>query len=253
MSIGGTVPGVTPTEKFNKFGEGLSYDGRYVSFWGAWGDESQEIKKYCPKDGNKDLLDYCNNVNGINTSDPPDGTDAGGAYYLLSVPKNQGIFVADTSSNTVSLVQRTEPTNSSAAAFKNFIYWTYSGKPPGGEEAEDAEPPRWRASAFTAVKSDAVAFKGLKGGYDVSLGAVDGLYVKRFSSSSLITALDTTMTGQSVDPNAPAGSLVSAIGVERDGFRGSWLSITASMLNATTTASWAGVYVHNCGSGCGTW
>jgi hypothetical protein len=230
VSIGGAVPGVSGAT-FNKFGEGLSFDGRYVSFWGAWGG-TRKIYKQCPEDGNRDLIAYCKAHAPL-----PDYT------YELEVPVNQGIFVADTTktTNSISLVART-----GVEGFSDFLYWTYSGRPPGGEETEDAEPPRWRASAFTAVKSDAMAFKGLK-------GTLDGLYVKRFASSNLIEAMTTATTGQSVDPRAPAGSLVSAIGVERDGFRGNWLSITASMLNATTTESWAGIYVHNCGSNCATW
>lgn len=248
VSIGAPVPNVSGAT-FNKFGEGISYDGAYATFWGAWGTATKTIYKTCPTDGNKDVIAYCQAHAPL-----PDYT------YELTVPANQGIFVVDTtkSSNNVSLIARTGD-----AGFTNFIYWTYSGSPEGG----DAEPPRWRASAFTAVNNkapnasttttrpSAMAFKGLKGADDVSLGAVDGLYVKRLNSTSsaLITALDTTMDGRLVDPSAPAGSLVSAIGVERDGFRGRWLSITASMLNAQTTASWAGVYVHDSGSAYNTW
>ena len=46
-----------------------------------------------------------------------------------------------------------------------------------------------------------------------------------------------------LDPEAPAGSLVTALGIERDGFRGCRLALNASALNATTSASWAGIYL----------
>lgn len=226
VSIGDHVPKTT-SSTFNKFGEGISYNGRWVSFWGAWGSATRIVHKDCPTDGNADLIAYCKTAY-------PSGVD-------LKVPLNQGIFVLDTVRNSLTRVARTG-TN----GFTDFLYWTYSGKPPGGTEEEDAELPRWRASAFTAVSKDAMVYKAQK-------GAVDGLYARRWAVNEIIKVLDTTMAGSSVDPAAPSGSLVSAIGVERDGFRGSRVAITASMLNAATTASWAGIYVHDCGTGCSGW
>lgn len=228
------------TIKLNTIGEGLSFNGKWVSFWGGWGDAVNEIKKYCPTDGNKDLIAYCN-------QDPKQsGQDEGGTYFLLKVPQNQGIFLADVETSQVWLVEKTL----GAQGFTDFIYWTYSGKPPGGEEAEDAEPPRWRASAFTAVTSvlnQTMAFKGQK-------GSVDGLYAKR-GTDPLRTVLKTGDAGQSVDPTAPTDPTlaVTSIGVERDGFRGSWLTATVGMANADASVSWAGIYAHNCGASCTTW
>ena len=59
-----------------------------------------------------------------------------------------------------------------------------------------------------------------------------------------------------MDPEAPAGTVISALGIERDGFRGNWLAVNVSMLvpSAEVTAAaggeeseedtgWAGVYV----------
>ena len=44
------VPG-QGKETFTQFGEGLSYDGRLVSFWGAWGEETRTVRLYCPEGG----------------------------------------------------------------------------------------------------------------------------------------------------------------------------------------------------------
>ena len=225
ISLGDVVPGA-PGFVFTGFGEAVSFDGRYVSFWGSWGKSKKIVHENCPTDGNKYLIAYC-------LEQYPNGAD-------LTESVNQGVFRADTQNQTVRMVARTQkPTG-----FTDFLYWTYSGKPPGSPGGGDAEPPRWRSSAFTAVTSLALAFKGQK-------ASIDGLYVYR--RGSVQTVLDTTMDGQSVDPMAPLGSLVSAIGLERDGFRGSWLAISAGMTNTTTAETWAGLYAHDCGKVCSVW
>jgi hypothetical protein len=61
--------------------------------------------------------------------------------------------------------------------------------------------------------------------------------------------------GAMVDPETPAGAVISALGIERDGFRGSWLAVNVSMLvpSGEVTAAadgeeseeetgWAGIY-----------
>ena len=40
-TIGSQVPGEAAGVTLTKFGEGLSFDGRYVGFWGSWGSESR--------------------------------------------------------------------------------------------------------------------------------------------------------------------------------------------------------------------
>lgn len=217
VSIGGAVPSVAGAN-FTGFGEGLSYDGHYVAFWGSWGTQTMTVHKSCVSDGNAAVLAYCN-------LQYPTGAD-------LVEPLHQGIFSADSFTGVVSLIAQTGD-----QGFTDFLYWTYSGKPPGaGDAGSDAEPPRWRASSFVATDSGDVAFKGQKSG-------VDGLYLQSAAGGPLTTLLDTTMSGQLVDPMAPAGSLISSIGIERDGFRNHHLTITAGMLNSATTESWAGVYM----------
>ena len=60
VEIGGQVPGEAQGVGFNKLGEGVSFDSRFVGFWGAWGSETRTITLQCPTDGNKDLIAYCN-------------------------------------------------------------------------------------------------------------------------------------------------------------------------------------------------
>lgn len=217
-TIGSAVPGVAG-QTFTLFGEGLSFTGNRLGFWGAWGAATTTLHLDCPTDGNAALLAFCQ-------STFPTGTD-------VEVPVNQGIFVADVSTGAVDLVAQT-----GEDGFTDFLYWTFSGMPPGvGPDETDGELPRWRSSAFVAVDEDDVAFKGQK-------GEVDGLY-GMFSSlgAGLTTLLDTTMPGTQVDAEAPVNSLISSIGIERDGFRNNRLAITAGMLDAETTESWAGVYL----------
>ncbi len=229
VSIGSAVPGVDGAV-FAGFGEALSFTGRFASFWGSWGTQMMIVHKDCPTDGNVDLIAYCK-------SQYPNGVD-------LSERVNQGIFFADTLTNDIYLLART-----GVDGFTDFLYWTYSGKPPGSSGGGDAELPRWRSATFsaaTALDVQAVAFKGQK-------GPVDGLYLHVNSTDTLRTVLDTTMDGQSVDPAAPAGSTVSSIGLERDGFRQGWIAISAGMENVATAETWAGIYIRNCGASCSKW
>jgi hypothetical protein len=155
---------------------------------------------------------------------------------------NQGIFVYDVKAGTVRLIARTADIN----GFNDFLYWVFSGAPPGvgggheGEGTEDREPPRWRSSAFAAVslvdkKGYAVAFKATQD--------VPGIFLSE-NAGTPIKVLKFGEAGSLVDPlDAPAGSVITALGIERDGFRGANPAITASMLNTTTTASMSGIYL----------
>ena len=90
-----------------------------------------------------------------------------------------------------------------------------------------------------------VAFKARSGEIDPTehtyLSPVDGIYLA--DTTSVATLLDTTMDGQLLDPAAPAGSKISTLGIERESFRGSWLAITAGMVESVSEASMAGIYV----------
>jgi len=246
VSIGQRVPGESRNETFNGLGEGGAFDGRHVGFWGAWGEETRTVRLYCPTEGNKDRIAYCNQALvcedtgetiGDENSICDDETDS--CYQDKEVPVNQGIFVHDIDTRSTRVVAKT------GAPFDEFLYWNYSGKTPcvgGGHSDEgaedDGEPARWRSSAFVAVAGGVgatfnTAFKARTGELvdGVYMDPVDGIYLRRGpgQGQAIVTILDTTMDGQALDPEAPEGSTIAELGLEREGLRGDLLAISAKM------------------------
>jgi hypothetical protein len=263
VGVGEAVPDAPRGATFAHVGEGISFDGRYVGFWGAWGTGTRTIRLYCPGEGNRDRIDFCNqqlvcrdtgevlgDPNSIcdDTSDMMYGTSC---YVDREVPLNQGIFVHDTRRGYTQLAART------GEDFEDFVYWNYSGKPPcvgsghsseGGED--DGEMVRWRSSAFLSVAAANgttfhVAFKANAAGRAGGL-PITGIYLKRGPGKAPPrTVIDTTMSGAALDPYAPPGSLVSEVGIEREGLRGRWLAINAKMgiEGAEEEDDMAGIYI----------
>lgn len=257
------VPG-QGNETFTQLGEGLSYDGRFVGFWGAWGEQTKTVRLYCPQEGNSDRRDFCNNVGQFDSltgtspgdtnstcNDDTDDTDL--CYQEKQVPINQGIFVYDTTGKGK---LRLVATAGEDAEYDDFVYWNYSGAPPGvGESEGDAEPPRWRSSAFQAVSQRAgatfrSAFLARNGELDsdnVYIDTVDGIYLGEVlgaTAPSITTLVETGEDGTILDPEAVSGTTplpITSLALERDAFRGRWLAITASM--STEEAGWAGIYL----------
>ena len=247
VKIGGRVPGENGF--FNKLGEGLSFDGRFVAFWGAWGTETKTLTLQCPNDGNKDRLAFCQTTY-------PNG-------FTTTVPLHQGIFVFDTELERVMAIAKT-PND-----FDDFVYWNFSGLVPGTGESDDSgEPARWRSAEFMAVSGlldgklvgpkFSVAFKARKGQVtgESYVNPVDGIYIynkqNATNTPNYITAVYTGMPGTLLDPQAvfvdsetpgapPVVLPVTEMGLERDGFRGNSLVINASM--GTEEAGWAGIYL----------
>ncbi|MEJ2273132.1 MAG: hypothetical protein P8Y01_00905 [Woeseiaceae bacterium] len=242
--IGESVPGVSGNATFVDFGEAASFDGRYVGFWGAWGEETHTVRLYCQQQGNKDRIAYCNQAlyceaTGSIIGDPNSICDGERCYAERTVPANQGIFVHDTKTGETSLVALND------GRFDDFLFWNYSGKPPCSSHAHSEEEGdlsashsiKWRSSAFLAVSGKEgmkyrIAFKARSG------DLVDGVYVDRVDGIYLatgpgragpVTLVDTTIDGQVLDPEAPPGTTVLELGVEREGFRGDWLAINAAM------------------------
>jgi hypothetical protein len=227
VAIGDPVPGVTGG-KFKHFSEAvsLSSNGRHVLFWGAWGTATHEVARNCPVDGNAAVIAAC-------ISD------------TVQVLDNQGFFVKDLQLGTTVAIATTGP----QSQFLDFVYWNFSGRPPGtghGEEGDDGEetyePPRWRSATFGAVSATGVpsvsAFKAR------TPDGKDGLYVRKVLPSKvgeIVKLLETGMPGSAVDPEA-TGTTIISLGVERDGFRGQWLAVTVGMVPATAEEGWAGVY-----------
>lgn len=236
VSIGSPVPGET-NASFNRLGEGVSFDGRLVSFWGAWGTVTKELTLQCPAEGNKDRIKYCNELY-------PNG-------FTAQVPINQGIFVYDTINRKSYRIATT------GDDFADFVYWNFSGRAPGvgaGEEGDDGELARWRSSAFMAVSGRGAnfhcAFKARTGLIDsathVYLNPVDGIYLVRGPGQPRMqTVVKTGMAGSLLDSEAiddlGASLPVTEMGIERDSLRGDSLVINASMGSEET--GWAGVYL----------
>jgi hypothetical protein len=221
VTIGGAVPGVAG-QTFNRLGEGLSFDGRFVGFWGAWGSTTRTVELKCATDGNPDLIASCQNL-------------------TVQVPDNQGIFVHDTLNGVTKQIARTGGTK------LDFLFWVFSGRPPGvGDEEGSLETARWRSSAFVSLTAKdgkpVTAFKAL-----LTTG-VQGIYLRPTPTAAIRTVLETGTDARKIDPEAPVGSLITALGVERDAFRGCRLALNASALNAVTSESWAGIYIVRSGA-----
>lgn len=246
VSIGGRVPGESNGTTFNRLGEGVSFDGRFVAFWGAWGAETKTLVLQCREEGNADRVAFCKEQH-------PGG-------FTTTVPVNQGIFVHDLQT------QQTRVVAKSPADFDDFVYWNFSGRTPGtGEGDDDGELARWRSASFVAVSglvdgslTDATFHAALKARTgDVVDGAyvnpVDGIYLRKGpGQSQILTMVETGMDGSLIDPEAvfdddedpatpPVALPVTEMGLERDGFRGNSLAINLSM--GTEEAGWAGVYL----------
>lgn len=228
---GNPIAGAT----FATFGEGLAYDGRYVAFWGAWGTDMRDIALTCPADGNKDLLAYCN---------LPINQGGTGGTITMPISVNQGIFINDTASGRTLMVARAGTGNT----FQDFLYWVYSGRPPGSgstTDASDGEPPRWRSSAFVAVDgARGVIFKGSR--YPVSGVTVpsSGIYGVGYANGALTDFIPVIEVGDFVaklDASAPSDSAVLSVGIEREAIRNGWVTLTVSTINPAGN-SWAGVY-----------
>ncbi len=227
VSIGDQVPGEDSGVTFTNFGENLAFDGRYVGFWASWGSDYRPVTLECPTDGNKDLIQFCND------------TYPGGHQVL--VPVHQGIFVYDTESGATTALAKT------SSGFNDFLYWVFSGKPPanGSDESEDGEPARWRSAAFVAVSTvQSGSQTSFRAAFKAQRGNGDGIYLAPgLNGETITTLIDTKTSGISVDPDAPEGSDVVTLGIEREGYRDGWLVVTASMLNSKTSESWGGIYI----------
>lgn len=234
VSIGGQVPGEPAGVGFRTIGEALSLnaDGTRMAFWASWGTATFQKTLLCPVDGNPDIIAYCNLIH-------PTG-------LVVDIPVNQGVFVYDLNSDTTHRVARTLQ-----EGLEDFMFWGFSGRAPGagGTIEPGTELARWRAGTFVALHSP----PGAKGQvvFKARRNALDGLYLREglVNGMPLQTVAEVSTTiGTAIDPLAPAGSFVSAVGVERDGFRGGRLAVTLSMLyvdpvDPETTLGWAGIYV----------
>jgi hypothetical protein len=258
VKIGDTVPG-TGGKTFDRFGEAISVssNGRHVLFWGGWGDEQGDTRPVtlrCPDEGNAAMQAAC-------AAETPDGTTG-------DVPKYQGFFLRDMQSKTTTVVARTGDMVD-GRKIEDFVYWNFSGrvlgKGHGGEEdpEETLELARWRSTSFGAVSgTGAPGMSVIKARFEDNNDDIENEQalllrnVKPSGLGELVPLLRTGDLGAMVDPEAPAGAAITALGIERDGFRGNWLAVNVSMLVPSVEVQaaaggevseeetgWAGVYV----------
>lgn len=230
VSIGG-LSNIVGSGGLKAIGEALSFDGRNVAYWGAWGTETFSQIVSCPEEGNPELLNFC-----LEESENPDNPNAiGNGQFEFEILSNQGFFVTDTETLETRLIAQTGP------EFATFLSWNFSGRAPG--EEDEGELARWRSAAFVAVDGFNTLFKATKGSID-NLGFLqpssDGIYLQLGDGTPRTTIAETGMDGSVLDPEA-AGLPITSLGIERDGFRNGWLTLTASMANDED--SWAGVYI----------
>jgi hypothetical protein len=120
--------------------------------------------------------------------------------------------------------------------FNDFVFWNYSGAPPGvgPVEEDDREPPRFRSSAFVAYAGHKVIYKARTGTLnedDVYMDVTDGIYTTGYQSLVTRTIVKTGDDGTDFDPQAviPSGFgfdnegetlFVDEISIERESLRG---------------------------------
>ena len=254
VKIGDAVPGERKGTAFEVFGESISVssNGRHVLFWGGWGG-TRTVTLLCPTEGNADMRAFCNEQWPIG--------------FPGSVPAYQGFFLRDMQSKTTIVIAKTGDIVE-GRTIEDFVYWNFSGrvagKGHGGEEdpEETLELARWRSTSFGAVSgTGAPGMSVIKAKFADNFDGLENEQalllrdVKPNRLGDLMPLLRTGDSGPMVDPEAPAGAVVSALGIERDGFRGNWLAINVSMLvpaaEVTATAGgeeseeetgWAGIY-----------
>lgn len=227
VSIGETVPGVSNAggTTLNRLGEGLSFDGRYVSFWGAWGTETRTVTLTCAGDGNAAVLAACR------AQSDPDANGVPTGQTTREVPLHQGIFLKDTMTGQLQLVAQT------GTGYEDFLFWNFSGNAGqgGGVESEEEEGARWRSTAFIAGDGAKVVFKATE-----PVTGIFGLYLDLSDLLEPYALLTSAMFGEVLDSMATDLPIV-ALSIERDGFRNGWLAVSASMADAEN--GWAGVYL----------
>ncbi len=288
VSLGGLADLIDHEGGLTRIEEVLSFDGRSVSYWAAWGEE--EDKRYqlisCPEEGNQGRLAYCHQLS-VDGEQGGIGQGSDGLYYFLrEIPEYQGIFITDTVTMETRLVARA---GDSGDLYDSFLFFNFSGRAPDtgeggghgggdevladdGDEGEgDLELARWRESAFTALDGADLAFKALQlAPFDLSsigLGeAFEGdVYIESRAGNLLSGSRcpdacsachrDPATTVGSLIPG-PQGLPVVGLGLERDGLRGGNLVFSASMAadaegGEEEVDSWAGIYSTLVGNGGG--
>ena len=236
-SIGDQVPGEVDGVGFTRLGEALSFDGRFIAFWGGWGEEVREIHLPCPTDGNPDIIAWCNQQH-------PQG-------YIAEVPAEQGVFVHDLSNGVTTMVART---GTDKGDFFDFVFWGFSGRAPGtgggGEgvaiEEEEGELARWRSATFIAVANDR-DHGGTGSGYRVAFkarrGEIDGIFSAFGPTDPVVAELVSVGSPASIiDAGASPESVVTAVAIEREAMRDGWIVLGISTEDPKSKEGAAGIF-----------
>ncbi len=259
-SIGERVPGEPGYDTFNRLGEGVAFDGRYVGFWGAWGTETKTVRLYCPTEGNKDRIAYCNQKLICDTGIRGD---------RAAWSKKTRTEICDGTAAIRRSRSRCARASSSTTPIEKGIrgWWrrpetpsmisssgTTPGKPPcvgirghGQEGAEDdGEPARWRSSSFVAVSTVLHRLQGFfcrpgRAIYLKSAAIRDSIPGHRPGHDHGRDDISTR--------SMPSGGIhierSREVGLEREGLRGDWLVINAKMgiEGGSEEEGMAGIYV----------
>ena len=226
VKLGYKVPGVSGAAYFTRFGDTVSWNGRYILFWGSWGTAFKPVKMVCPTEGDPEAIQSCNAK--YQTTPTP----------VMQVPVNQAIVIFDDRPKTSRLIDRTNGTGD------DFVFWKYS-----------SADQTWHPSIQLALDSEAnslpspqtwVAFKMRKG----VIGPADGLW-SSFSDHIYLTVglnakTDLLATGTTdgivLDPKA-TGMKVVELELEREGLRNKILGVQARMQNLAGSGGLAGIYL----------
>ena len=283
VEIGDRVPGFDvatgvsgPT--FEQLGEAISFNDRWIAFWGSWGHKTETIHVDCPEEWEVDdpeLAKYCQHAHAV-------------SGFHAEIPRNQGIFVYDTQTDTIVPVAMTHENQGSDAEIENFVFWTFEGTVPqdwdshgghggggggnsftdensfgmggggggggGGGHGEDDGVPvdeteiaRWRPNIYLAIEN-ALGYGGTDQEFRVAfMGQAhdghDAIFMASGPSGGTPTRIISTHDlGSVLDADCPQGARITQLRMEREALREGWFVISATMWNHDTHQSWAGVY-----------
>ena len=257
--LGDEVPGLDHHEEFEELSEAVSINARWIAFWGAWNHDHHRTRWECPsEEEDPELSKYCQHQEDIALHH--DG-------FEVDVREHQGIFVYDIQTGTTVLVAQTGHHDGD---IESFVTWEFSGTVPnddhhlgGGHDGRDeiptdeSEPAAWRMKTYASIETATsfgsdeshfrIAFKAfVRNRYDKTFTPpqpVESIFIAEGPGGAApVAVISTGELGTTLDPDAPAGSTIRALGMEREALRDGWFVISAKMYDHETEQSWAGVY-----------
>jgi hypothetical protein len=267
VSLGGLAELLGDPDGLTKIGEVLSFDGRSVAYWGAWGDDVSYQLISCSEEGNQDIREYCRELSNEGEQGGIGQGSDGSYYFLREISDKQGIFITDI------VTEKTRLVAASGVDYESFVFFNFSGKPPGvggGDTPEGGEEglelARWRESAFIAADGSDLAFKATNLtpfdlssiGFDdldefdgdVFIESGQGIYYQDLDVlTTPVAIVKSGDNGGILDPNAEGIPIVS-VALERDSLRFGRFAFSASMAASEDDMeseedevdTWGGIY-----------